>query len=363
MANSRRSISTSNRGCNVGSEPQSEPPFGLLNLDKPIGLTSRDCVNRVVGRLRSQFPKPAKLPKVGHAGTLDPLASGVLIIGVGAGVRLVPYLHGLDKVYRAKFRFGESSQSGDLETEVVAAVDPRRPSREQVEAAALALTGQIDQVPPAHSAIKVGGRKAYKFAHRGQTVEVPVRTVRIEQIVVERYDYPEIELTIRCGTGTYIRTLGIDLAARCQSTAVMTSLVRTAIGDFRLADAVPLGEFDASGPTADAPAAWQRHLRPLATAVPHLTRLTLGDDAIAALCHGIKLADPVATAAATSHQSLDHPAPSPALPPAPSRSAAGDSDSAATTVEAAVIDRSGNLRAIVRRQGGRLHPYRVFPSP
>lgn len=293
---------------------------GLLNLNKPAAMTSRDVVNRVVRVLRERFPKPIKLPKAGHAGTLDPMATGVLIVGVGAGVRLVPYLHQQSKVYEATFRFGQSSVSGDLETPLVDQPDPPRPSREAIEAAASRLIGNITQIPPAHSAVKINGRKAYQFAHRGIEVEVPSRVVQIEEIVIRRYEYPEIDLAIRCGTGTYIRTLGVDLASLCGTTAVMTRLVRTAIGEFSLSGAIELEEL--SGESLE------NQLQPLAQGVSHLPQLKLTEEQIRQVTHGIRV-----SIEAANEQSAE---------------------------EAVVLDETGKLRAIVQRRGRQWCPYRVF---
>lgn len=302
---------------------ETDSVFGLLCIDKPLGLTSRDVVNRVVWRLRESSPKPAKIPKVGHAGTLDPLATGVLLVGVGAGVRLVPYLHQQHKEYLATFRLGQSSESGDLESPTIAEENPYQPSRDEIDAAAKELIGDIVQIPPAHSAIKVGGKKAYKFAHQGQAVEVPSRVVRIDEINILKYVYPDITATIRCGSGTYIRTLGIDLAAKCRTTAVMTSLVRTAIGNFSLASAISIKSL--------AEAAIKDLILPLAGGVAQLPSINLPQPQIDLLCHGIKI---------TVEQ-----------------------DSETLGDEVAVIDSQGNLRVIVHHRDGQWNPYRVFPCP
>jgi len=305
----------------VDIEP--EPIFGLLNIDKPLGMTSRDVVNRVVWRLRERFPKPAKLPKVGHAGTLDPLATGVLLVGVGAGVRLVPYLHQQPKTYQATFRLGQSSESGDLESPTIEEIDPYRPSADELRAAAAELVGDITQIPPAHSAVKIGGKKAYKFAHKGQAVEVPSRVVRIDEVTIDHYEYPDVDATIRCGTGTYIRTLGIDLAGKCQTTAVMTSLVRLAIGNYTLRMATPMERL------GDTPI--EQWLLPLTGAVAHLPKVLVADADIDLMSHGIKIA-------------VD---------------SAGD----VCGNEVAVIDSVGNLRIIAHRRDDFWNPYRVFPRP
>jgi len=301
-------------------DSDSDSVFGLLCIDKPLGLTSRDVVNRVVWRLRESSPKPAKIPKVGHAGTLDPLATGVLMIGIGAGVRLVPYLHQQPKEYLATFRLGQSSQSGDLETPLVAQQEPYQPTHKEIESATKDLIGDITQVPPAHSAIKIGGKKAYKFAHQGKTVEVPSRVVRINSINILKYDYPDITATIRCGTGTYIRTLGIDLAAKCKTTAVMTALVRTAIGPFTLQSAVSVERLKDT-PIEDL-------VSPLSGGVSHLPTVPMTPSQIDLLANGIKI----------------------------------DVDQAGGVIgdEASVIDARGNLRAVVRRRDGKWNPYRVF---
>lgn len=302
-------------------DTETDRVFGLLCINKPLGLTSRDVVNRVVWRLRESSPKPAKIPKVGHAGTLDPLATGVLLVGVGAGVRLVPYLHQQPKEYLATFRLGQSSESGDLESPIVAEENPHHPTRDEIDAAAKALIGDITQIPPAHSAIKIGGKKAYKFAHQGKSVEVPSRIVRIDEINILDYTYPDVTATIRCGTGTYIRTLGIDLAAKCNTTAVMTSLVRTAIGDYSVESAIAVERLGDSS--------IEELVLPLAGAVSHLPTLRLPGNEIDLISNGIKIAVGLGD------------------------EASGD--------EAAVIDSQGNLRAIVRRRDHKWNPYRVFP--
>lgn len=327
MANGLRWISTSNPDCNVDTDSL----HGILNLDKPAGMTSRDVVNRVNAVLRGHCPKPKKLPKVGHAGTLDPLATGVLLVGVGAGVRLVPYLHLLSKSYVGGFLLGRSSPSGDVETPVTDEENPPIPSSDALREAAARLTGEITQTPPAHSAVKIKGRKAYQFAHRGETVEVPSRTVRIDEIELVRYAYPELELRIRCGSGTYIRTLGSDLARHCGTAAVMNRLVRTAIGGFTLSEAIPLDELTDEQLVAS--------LHPLAAGVAHLPQLRTSDDSIRRLCHGIDIEVAEAT-------------------PEPPAESSGNAEH----VEAAVCDSAGRLRALVEPKRGRWHARRVFPE-
>lgn len=295
---------------------------GLLACDKPVGITSRDCVNGVERLLRVRFPKPARLPKVGHAGTLDPLASGVLVMGIGSGVRLVPYIQQMAKYYEATFRLGWWTQSGDLDCELHEVATTSIPTLAQIKTAAFGLTGEITQTPPSTSAIKVGGKKAYKYAHQGIAVEVPSRVVRVDSIAILRYEYPEVDLSIVCGGGTYIRTLGMDLAVHCQTKAVMTKLVRTQIGEFKLQDCQSFASLTSES--------IERGLRPLTIGVTHLPRLELDDLQIARLCNGLKIE------MAHVHKTPD------------------DAD------EATVIDGAGRLRAIMRKSGSLWCPYRVF---
>ncbi|MEX2112484.1 MAG: tRNA pseudouridine(55) synthase TruB [Pirellulales bacterium] len=204
--------------------------FGLLNVNKPSGVTSRRVVDQI-----KRLVKPAK---VGHAGTLDPLASGVLVIGIGQATRLVEYVQAMPKTYRATFLLGRTSTTEDVEGAVTLLENPPVPTREELAGAAARLTGEIQQRPPAYSALKVDGRRAYARARAGETVELAERPVQIHRIVIVGYDYPELQLEIDCGSGTYVRSLGRDLAERVGAGAVMSALVRTAIGRFRLEDAI-----------------------------------------------------------------------------------------------------------------------------
>lgn len=205
------------------------PRFGLLNIDKPAGMTSRGVVNRV--------HRAARPAKVGHAGTLDPLATGVLLIVVGQATRLIEYLHRLPKRYTAAFQLGCSSPTEDIEGQLTALVDPPRPTLIEIQQAAATFQGTIQQTPPAFSAVRVAGRRAYDLARRGRTVELLPRPITIHELHVVQYEYPELVLEVTCGTGTYIRSLGRDLARQLGTEAVMTRLARTAIGEFTLAQA------------------------------------------------------------------------------------------------------------------------------
>ena len=244
--------------------------FGILNVNKPPGWTSRDALNRVEGLLRPL--------KAGHAGTLDPLASGVLVVCVGAATRLLDFVQQMPKVYVATFLLGRRSPSDDVETDAELMGDARTPTREEIEAALPQFIGAIDQRPPAFSAVKVEGRRAYRLARRGDVVELAPRPIEIYQLEILQYEYPAIQLKFQCGSGTYVRSLGRYLAAALGTHAVMSALVRTAIGGFRIEQAM-----DARGPDLDR---LQRHLQSPLAAIPHLPRLVLSPQQVFEVQHG-----------------------------------------------------------------------------
>jgi tRNA pseudouridine55 synthase len=229
-------------------------PAGLVPVDKPPGATSRAVVDVVA--------RAAGTKSVGHAGTLDPLARGVVVVCVGAATRLVDFLHELPKHYRAVFAFGRSSPSDDLETPVEFETDPPRPGAAEVAAAAAAMVGDILQRPCDYSAVHVGGKRAYRLARQGQSVELAPKPVRIERLEILAYQWPRLEVEVVCSSGTFIRAIGRDLAAALGTRAVMEALERTAIGPFSRAAAVE--------PDAVNPASLPGLLLPPLAAVPHL---------------------------------------------------------------------------------------------
>ena len=245
-------------------------PFGILNVDKPAGLTSRDAVNRVERLFRNV--------KCGHAGTLDPLATGVLVMCVGPATRLIQYVQRMRKQYRAVFQLGRRSATDDVEGEVELVAGAPEPTRAEVEAALPQFLGDIQQRPPPHSAIKIGGQRAYDLARRGEEFELSARTISIYHLEILRYAYPELELAIECGSGTYVRSLGRDLAAALGTAAVMSALARTAIGDFRVEDAVALDALTNDSVT--------QHLQPPLTALKDLPQIALNEKQLAELRHG-----------------------------------------------------------------------------
>jgi tRNA pseudouridine55 synthase len=250
--------------------------FGLLNVDKPAGCSSRHVVD-VVERL----VRPAK---AGHAGTLDPLATGVLVICVGKATRLISYVQQMPKRYRATFQLGRHSETDDIEGEVVELRAAPVPTIGQIDETLRQFLGEIEQVPPLHSAVKVGGRRAYALARRGKAVELAPRKVTIHGIEVRRYEYPELELEIECGSGTYVRSLGRDLAAALGTAAVMSALKRSAIGRFQIADALALD--DVNGETV------AKHLLPATAAVEHLPQVTVDTAQAVDLRNGRPIAMP-----------------------------------------------------------------------
>jgi len=204
--------------------------FGLLNINKPSGMTSRDAVNCV-----QRLVRPAK---VGHAGTLDPLATGVLVMCLGPATRLISYIQQMPKSYRGTFLLGRESDTEDIEGTVCELASAPVPSHNEIQSLLPTFTGEIQQRPPIYSALKVAGKRAYELARSGQPVVLEPRPVQIHDLRLVRYSYPEMVIDIRCGSGTYIRSLGRDLAEQLGTKAVMSSLSRTAIGDFQISNAV-----------------------------------------------------------------------------------------------------------------------------
>ena len=212
------------------------PPAGFLVLDKPAGVTSRAALNAVQRAARGAGW--GKRVKVGHAGTLDPLATGVLVACVGKATKLIARVQALPKTYRATFRLHASSPSLDTEIPPAPVPDPPAVSRADVEAVLPRFLGTIEQVPPAFSAVKVDGKRAYDLARRGDEVELSAKPVAVHSLTVLTFADDVLELEIECGSGFYVRSLGRDLAAALGTDAVMTALERTRIGGFTLDDAV-----------------------------------------------------------------------------------------------------------------------------
>ena len=207
---------------------------GILLIDKPKAWTSFDVVAKVRGRVKAKTGQ--KRPKVGHAGTLDPLATGLLIILVGDYCKKAAEYSKLDKTYEVELKLGETSTTDDAEGEITQ-VNQKKPSKEAVLTAINSFLGEIEQIPPIFSAIKVEGKRAYKLAREGKTPEMKARPVTIHTITDITYDYPKITLTTEVSSGTYIRSLARDIGEKLGTGAYMTDLRRTKVRDFDLKNA------------------------------------------------------------------------------------------------------------------------------
>lgn len=211
--------------------------FGVLNLNKPAGVTSRDCVN-VVQRL-------VRPVKVGHAGTLDPMATGVLLVSVGPATKLISLLQQQPKTYAAGFRLGVTSDTDDSTGSIIEETQAAPVDREVVERTLQRFVGRIEQVPPAFSAVKVNGRRAYSKARKGEDFQLTARPVDVYRVELASYHWPELEVTIECGTGTYIRSIARDLGQALGCGGLMTALERTAIGSFTTETAITPDDLNA----------------------------------------------------------------------------------------------------------------------
>jgi len=203
---------------------------GVVVVDKPAGMTSHDVVSRV--------RRLAGTRKVGHAGTLDPMATGVLLVGIGRATRLLGHLAGHDKTYLATIRLGVTTTTDDAEGEVVDTVDGAADVADADVAAAMrSLTGDIEQVPATVSAVKVAGERAYKRVRRGEDVELPARSVTVQRFEVLARDGADLDVLVECSTGTYVRALARDLGAVLGVGGHLTALRRTRVGAFDIAEA------------------------------------------------------------------------------------------------------------------------------
>jgi tRNA pseudouridine55 synthase len=206
----------------------------ILLFDKPVGWTSFQLVKKV------RYVSGAD--KVGHAGTLDPLASGLLVICTGKCTKMIDKIQDMAKVYTGIFNLGKTTPSFDLETEFDAVYPYDHVTAEDIARVTTSLSGEIDQVPPVYSAIKINGKRAYEHARKGEEVEMKSRKIMIYRLQVSG-ELPDLAFEVRCSKGTYIRTLAKDFGHALGSGAYLTQLKRTAIGDFRLEDAFNIEEF------------------------------------------------------------------------------------------------------------------------
>jgi tRNA pseudouridine55 synthase len=236
-------------------------PEGLLLVDKPAGMTSHDVVDAI--------RKITKVKRVGHAGTLDPFATGLLLVGVNRGTKMLTNLVGLDKTYEATACFGAVSTTDDLTGEiqmrearcemreerdekremsqsVSESISQSIPSLQEVERVLNRFRGGYVQTAPAYSAKKIGGKKMYALARKGKLegIELPKKEIRIDELTITSYEWPNLSFTVSCSSGTYIRSLARDIGEALGCGGYLTDLRRTRIESFRVEDAVPLAEFD-----------------------------------------------------------------------------------------------------------------------
>ncbi len=238
---------------------------GLLVVDKPAGITSREAVDRAL----RWFPRGTRM---GHTGTLDPLATGVLVLCLGQATRLTEYVQRMKKTYRAGVLLGARSDTDDADGTVTQVFGAEPPTLARLHDVLDSFLGEIDQLPPAYSAARVAGQRAYDLARRGQEVALQPRRVSIYRIDVLRYAWPLLELEVLCGKGTYIRSLARDLGDRLGCGGLVQALRRTRVGPFTAEEAATL---DA---TADAA---QARVRPVLEALADLPRMTVtADEAI-----------------------------------------------------------------------------------
>jgi len=209
-------------------------PTGLLVVDKPTGLSSMDVVRQV--------RRAGRGVKTGHAGTLDPAATGVLVCCLGRATKQIESLMGLAKVYEATVDLSAFTDTDDAEGQRQAVPVATPPDAVTVESTLAGFIGWIEQVPPAHSAVRVGGQRAYALARQGEAVTLPSRSVRIDELTLLGYDWPELHLRITCGKGTYIRSLARDLGQALGTGGHLTALRRSAVGPYTVDQAWSLAQ-------------------------------------------------------------------------------------------------------------------------
>ena len=281
---------------------------GLLVLDKPSGMTSRDAVNRIQRRL----PRDTK---IGHTGTLDPLATGVLVVCLGHATRLAEYVQAMPKTYRSTFLFGATSDTDDADGKITLLSDVAPVDRQQIEHRLTEFVGEIEQTPPAYSAVKVGGQRAHDLARDGADVKLQSRQVNVHRIGVLSFNWPHLEVEVHCGKGTYIRALARDLGARLACGGLVATLRRTAVGPFTAEQGL--------APDASLEQI-QEKLRPMKAAADGMECVVANDEEVGRLRHGQAIRG-------------------------------------ATLSETVVLNQAGDLVAICQPSDGWLHPVKVVP--
>jgi tRNA pseudouridine55 synthase len=250
---------------------------GVLVVDKPVGMTSHDVVQVI--------RKGSNIRRAGHTGTLDPRASGVLVVLIGPAVRLSEYVAASDKRYQAVIQLGTTTDTYDADGKTTSS-STIQVGEEQFNEELQKFVGEIEQVPPPYSAIKVQGRKAYEMARAGEEVELMPRIIHVYSLEVLEWAPPEVVIDISCSSGTYVRSLAHDLGAKLGCGATLTGLRRTKNGRFTLRDAVPLRKLN----EAFADGTWYQYLIPAAEALTDWPTLELSVDQVDAIRHGHRIA-------------------------------------------------------------------------
>lgn len=250
-------------------------PSGILLIDKPAEWTSHDAVAKSRGILGQ--------PRIGHTGTLDPAATGLLVLCAGQATRLVEFMSGHDKDYEGEIRLGVSTETDDAEGDVLQQRPVPPLASLDLESIAADFRGEIQQVPPAYSAVKIGGQRAYAMARRGQDVQLEPRTVRIDRLELEPVEPDGLQIRISCGAGTYVRSLARDIGEAIGCGAHLASLRRTRVGAFRVGEAVTMDQLQA---LKDADCLGDV-LRPLDEGVMEYDAVLLGGDRARALGNGV----------------------------------------------------------------------------
>lgn len=247
---------------------------GALVVDKPVGMTSHDVVQAI--------RNGTGLRRAGHTGTLDPRASGVLVILVGPAVRLSEYVSASDKRYQAIIRLGGSTDTFDAEGLVTLSKDPLTVTEAQFEEALKTYIGEIEQTPPPYSAVKVQGRKAYEMARQGEEVELAPRKITVHHLEVLEWTPPEVVIDVHCSSGTYVRSLANDLGIKLGCGAYLVGLRRTKSGRFTLRDSVPLRKLQEAFTAGN----WYQYLIPAAEALGDWPAVELNPDEVEGIRHG-----------------------------------------------------------------------------
>lgn len=250
---------------------------GVLVIDKPVGMTSHDVVQIV--------RKGTGIRRAGHTGTLDPRASGVLVVLIGPAVRLSEYISASDKRYQATLRLGASTETYDAEGEITGSSENVDISEEEFEEALETFVGEIEQVPPPYSAVKVKGRKAYELSRKGEQVDLKARQINVYSLEMLEWAPPEVVVDVYCSSGTYVRSLAHDLGQKLGCGAYLVGLRRTKSGRFTLRDAVPLRRLREAFTSGE----WYRYLIPAADALADWPLVELDPDEVELVRHGHRI--------------------------------------------------------------------------